>query len=99
MKEVITMTNTVKTWANNYITIANNKGTTKVLIGMTIEEIATKYVEEIFYGLCTKLNKPWETVFEMNNFETLMANELGCNKRQMNNKVFNTWYSETANEI
>lgn len=93
------MTNIVKTWANNYTTIALNEGTAEVLNGMTIEEKATKYVEEIFYGLCIKLNKPWYTVFEMSNFETLIANELGYNKRQMNNKVFNTWYGETANEI
>lgn len=66
---------------------------------MTIEEIATKYVEKVFYGLCIKLNKPWYIVFEMSNFETLIANEFGCNKVQMNNKVFNTWYSATANEI
>lgn len=31
MKEVITMTNTVKTLANNYTTIAINEGTTEVL--------------------------------------------------------------------
>lgn len=93
------MTNIVKTWANNYTTIALNEDTAEVLNGMTIEEKATKYVEEVFYGLCIKLNKPWYTVFEMSNFETLIANELGCNKRQMNNKVFNTWYGKTANEI
>ena len=93
------MTNIVKTWANNYTTIALNEDTAEVLNGMTIEEKATKYVEEVFYGLCIKLNKPWYTVFEMSNFKTLIANELGCNKRQMNNKVFNTWYGKTANEI
>ena len=66
---------------------------------MITEEKATKYVEEVFYGLCIKLNKPWYTVFEMSNFETLMINALGCNKRQMNNKVYNTWYGKIANEI
>lgn len=93
------MTNTVKTWASNYTTIALNEGAIEVLNSITIEEIATKYVKEVFYGLYIKLNKPWYTVFEMSNFETLMANALGCNKKQMNNKVFNTWYGETANEI
>lgn len=99
MKEVITMTNTVKTWANNYTTIALNEGTAEALNGMTTEEKATKYVEKVFYSLCIKLNKPWYIVFGMSNFETLIANELGCNRRQFNNKVFNTWYSKTANEI
>lgn len=94
------MTNTVKTWAKNYETIALNEGTTaETLNGMTIEEKATRYIEEMFSNLCSKLNESWYTVFEMNNFETLIANELNCNKRQLNNKVFNTWYNETACEI
>ena len=52
------MTNTVKTWASNYTTIALNEGAIEVLNSITIEEIATKYVKEVFYGLYIKLNKP-----------------------------------------
>ena len=94
------MTNTVKAWAKNYEVIALNEGTTEeVLNNMTTEEKATRYIDEAFGNLCGKLNEAWYTVFEMENFEGLMAKELNCNKRQLNNKVFNTWYNETAYEI
>ena len=94
------MTNTVKAWAKNYEVIALNEGTTEeVLNSMTTEEKAIRYIDEAFSNLCGKFNEAWYTVFEMANFETLMAKELNCNKRQLNNKVFNTWYNETGYEI
>ena len=94
------MTNTVEAWAKNYEVIALNEGTTtEVLNEMTTEEKATRYIDEAFSNLCCKLNEAWYTVFEMENFEGLMAKELNCNKKQLNNKVFNTWYNETGYEI
>ena len=50
------MTNVIKTWANNYATIALEEGTPEVLAEMTMTEKAFAFVEEVFYGLCAKLN-------------------------------------------
>ena len=90
-KEVITITSVIKTWANNYITIALEEGTPETLAEMTMTEKAFAFVEEVFYGLCVKLNTEWEKVFEMANFEELMAEGLNCTVEQLDNEVFNNW--------
>ena len=93
------MTNVIKTWANNYTTIALEEGTPEVLAEMTMTEKAFAFVEEVFYGLCAKLNTEWYTVFEMDNFEEMMAEGLGCTVEQLDNEVFNNWSNETAMEL
>ena len=93
------MTNVIKTWANNYETIALEEGTPEVLAEMTMTEKAFAFVEEVFYGLCAKLNARWYTVFEMDNFEEMMAEGLGCTVEQLDNEVFNNWSNETAMEL
>ena len=93
------MTNVIKTWANNYETIALEEGTPEVLAEMTMTEKAFAFVEEVFCGLCAKLNARWYTVFEMANFEEMMAEGLGCTVEQLDNEVFNNWHNETAREM
>ena len=89
------MTNVIKTWANNYETIALEEGTPEVLAEMTMTEKAFAFVEEVFYGLCDKLNAEWYTV----NFEEMMAEGLGCTVEQLDNEVFNSWSNGTAREM
>ena len=93
------MTNVIKTWANNYTTIALEEGTPEVLAEMTTTEKAFAFVEEVFYGLCVKLNAEWYKVFEMTELEEMMAEGLGCTVEQLDNEVFNNWYNETAMEL
>lgn len=93
------MTNVIKAWANSYTTIALEEGTPEVLAETTITEKAFAFVEEVFCGLCAKLNARWYTVFEMANFEEMMAEGLGCTVEQLDNEVFNNWYNETAREM
>ena len=89
------MTNVIKTWANNYETIALEKGTPEVLAEMTMTEKASAFIEEVFCGLCAKLNARWYTV----NFEEMMAEGLGCTVEQLDNEVFNNWSNGTAMEL
>ena len=93
------MTNVIKAWANSYTTISLEEGTPEVLAEKTITEKAFAFVEEVFCGLCAKLNARWYTVFEMANFEEMMAEGLGCTVEQLDNEVFNNWYNETAREM
>ena len=93
------MTNVIKTWANNYTTIALEERTPEVLAEMTMTEKASAFIEEVFCGLCAKLNARWYTVFEMANFEEMMAEGLGCTVEQLDNEVFNNWSNETAMEL
>ena len=93
------MTNVIKTWANNYETIALEEGTPEVLAEMTMTEKAFAFVEEVFYGLCDKFNAEWYKVFEMAELEEMMAEGLGCTVEQLDNEVFNNWYNETAREM
>ena len=93
------MINVIKTWANNYETIALEEGTPEVLAEMTMTEKAFAFVEEVFYGLCDKLNAEWYKVFEMAELEEMMAEGLGCTVEQLDNEVFNNWYNETAMEL
>ena len=93
------MTNVIKTWANNYTTIALEEGTPEVLAEMTMTEKAFAFVEEVFYGLCVKLNAEWYKVFEMVELEEMMAEGLSCTVEQLDNEVFNNWYNKTAREM
>ena len=93
------MTNVIKTWANNYEAIALEEVTPETLAEMTMTEKAFAFVEEVFCGLCAKLNARWYTVFEMDNFEEMMAEGLGCTVEQLDNEVFNNWSNETAMEL
>ena len=93
------MTNVIKAWANNYTTIALEEGAPEVLAEMTMTEKAFAFVEEVFYGLCAKLNTEWYKVFEMAELEEMMAKGLGCTVKQLDNEVFNNWYNETAREM
>ena len=93
------MTNVIKTWANNYETIALEEGTPEVLAEMTKTEKAFAFIEEIFCGLCAKFNAEWYKVFEMDELEEMMAEGLGCTVEQLDNEVFNNWYNETAREM
>lgn len=93
------MTNVIKAWANNYTTIALEEGTSETLAEMTLTEKAFAFVEEVFYGLCDKLNAEWYKVFEMAELEEMMAEGLGCTVEQLDNEVFNNWYNKTAMEL
>ena len=93
------MTNVIKTWANNYEAIALEEVTPEVLAEMTMTEKAFAFIEEIFCGLCAKFNAEWYKVFEMDELEEMMAEDLGCTVEQLDNKVFNNWYNETAREM
>ena len=93
------MTNVIKTWANNYTTIALEEGTSETLAEMTMTEKAFAFVEEVFYSLCDKLNAEWYKVFEMAELEEMMAEGLGCTVEQLDNEVFNNWSNETAMEL
>ena len=93
------MTNVIKTWANNYEIIALEERTPEVLAGMTMTDKAFAFVEEVFCGLCAKFNARWYTVFEMDNFEEMMAEGLGCTVEELDNEVFNNWSNETAMEL
>lgn len=93
------MTNVIKNWANNYETIALEEDTPEVLAEMAMTEKAFAFVEEVFYGLCVKLNAEWYKVFEMAELEEMMAEGLGCTVEELDNEVFNNWYNETAREI
>ena len=93
------MTNVIKAWANNYTTIVLEEGTPEVLAEMTMTEKAFAFVEEVFYGLCAKLNAEWYKVFEMAELEEMMAEGLNCTVEQLDNEVFNNWYNETAREM
>ena len=93
------MTNVIKTWANNYETIALEERTPEVLAEMTMTEKAFAFVEEVFCGLCAKFNAEWYRVFEMDDLEEMMAEGLGCTVEQLDNEVFNNWYNETAREM
>ena len=93
------MTNVIKTWANNYETIALEEGIPEVLAEKIITEKAFAFVGEVFYGLCVKLNAEWYKVFEMAELEEMMAEGLGCTVEQLDNEVFNNWYNEIAREI
>ena len=42
------MTNVIKTWANNYETIALEEKTPEVLAEMTMTEKAFAFIEEVF---------------------------------------------------
>ena len=93
------MTNVIKAWANNYTTIVLEEGTPEVLAEMTMTEKAFAFVEEVFYGLCAKLNAEWYKVFEMAELEEMMAEGLNCTVEQLDNEVFNNWSNETAMEL
>ena len=83
------MTNVIKTWANNYATIALEEGTPEALAEMTMTEKAFAFVEEVFYSLCAKFNAEWYKVFEMAELEEMMAEGLSCTVEQLDNEVFN----------
>ena len=89
------MTNVIKTWANNYETIALEEKTPEVLAEMTMTEKAFAFIEEVFCDLCAKSNARWYTV----NFEEMMAEGLGCTVEQLDNEVFNSWSNGTAMEL